>query len=178
MAIVQLNNSLKTKNFQLYQNNLCDFKSLDKAIKDTDYIIHLAAIVGDQPCQVAPNSAYKINYLATKDLIDLAIKHKVNKLIFSSTCSNYGVSDANQFANEKSKLNPVSLYAETKIDCEEYISSIDNKSLDCVTLRFATAFGVSERTRFDLTINSFTYEAIKKKSLLYLQQIHGDLTFM
>ena len=112
-----------------------------------------------------PNSAYKINYLATKDLIDLAIKHKVNKLIFSSTCSNYGVSDANQFANEKSKLNPVSLYAETKIDCEEYISSIDNKSLDCVTLRFATAFGVSERTRFDLTINSFTYEAIKKKSL-------------
>ena len=156
---------IKNKNFQLYQNNLCDFKSLDKAIKDTDYIIHLAAIVGDQPCQVAPNSAYKINYLATKDLIDLAIKHKVNKLIFSSTCSNYGVSDANQFANEKSKLNPVSLYAETKIDCEEYISSIDNKSLDCVTLRFATAFGVSERTRFDLTINSFTYEAIKKKSL-------------
>jgi nucleoside-diphosphate-sugar epimerase len=155
----------ENKNFQLYQNNLCDSISLENAIKDTDYIVHLAAIVGDQPCQVAPKSAYKINYLATKNLIEIAIKHKVNKLIFSSTCSNYGVSNANQFANEKSKLNPVSLYAETKIDCEEYISSIDNELLDCITLRFATAFGVSERTRFDLTINSFTYEAIKKKNL-------------
>ena len=163
------NNSIKqffkNENFQLYESNLCDLKSLDSAIKDTDFIIHLAAIVGDQPCKVAPKSAYKINYLATKDLIDLSIKHEVSKLIFSSTCSNYGISDSNQFATEKSKLNPVSLYAETKIDCEEYISSIDHKLLDCVTLRFATAFGISERTRFDLTINSFTYEAIKKKSL-------------
>ena len=155
----------KNKDFQLYKNNLCDSSSLEKAIKDTDYIVHLAAIVGDQPCQVAPKSAYKINYLATKNLIEIAVKHKVKKLIFSSTCSNYGVSNANQFASEESKLNPVSLYAETKIDCEEYISSIDSNLLDCITLRFATAYGVSERTRFDLTINSFTYEAIKNKSL-------------
>ena len=87
------------------------------------------------------------------------------KFIFSSTCSNYGISSENQFANEKSKLNPVSLYAETKIDCEKYITNFDSRYLDCVTLRFATAYGVSERTRFDLTINSFTYEAIKNKNL-------------
>ena len=151
--------------FKLYKNNLCDSSSLEKAIENTDYIVHLAAIVGDQPCQVAPNSAYKINYLATKNLIDLASKNKVKKFIFSSTCSNYGISDGDRLANEKSRLNPVSLYAETKIDCEKYISNFDNNSLDCITLRFATAFGVSERTRFDLTINSFTYEAIKNKNL-------------
>ena len=155
----------ENKNFQLYQNNLCDSSSLESAIKDTDYIVHLAAIVGDQPCQVAPKSAYKINYLATKNLVEIAAKQKVKKLIFSSTCSNYGVSNANHLATEESKLNPVSLYAETKIDCEKFLSSIDSNSLDCITLRFATAYGVSERTRFDLTINSFTYEAIKKKSL-------------
>ena len=53
MAIVQLNNSLKTKIFNFIKIIYVIFKSLDKAIKDTDYIIHLAAIVGDQPCQVA-----------------------------------------------------------------------------------------------------------------------------
>ncbi len=156
---------LKNNNFELIKKNLCDTKSLNKALKDVEYVIHLAAIVGDQPCQVAPKSAYKINYLATKNLVDLAAKNSIQKFIFSSTCSNYGVSDDKKFASEKSKLNPVSLYAETKIDCEKYISNFDNKKLDCITLRFATAFGVSERTRFDLTVNSFTYEAIKKKNL-------------
>jgi nucleoside-diphosphate-sugar epimerase len=155
----------RNENFELFQSNLCDTSSLKKAIEDIDYVVHLAAIVGDQPCQVAPKSAYKINYLATKNLLDIACEKKVKKFIFSSTCSNYGVSNENHFANEESKLNPVSLYAETKIDCEKYITTLDSSALDCITLRFATAYGVSERTRFDLTINSFTYEAIKNKNL-------------
>ncbi len=100
-------------------------------------------------------------------------KKKIKKFIFASTCSNYGISSDKQLANENSELNPVSLYAETKIDCEKLISEIDNKDLNCFILRFATAFGVSKRTRFDLTINSFSYEAIKKKNLF----IFGENTW-
>ena len=87
------------------------------------------------------------------------------KFIFASTCSNYGISDPNIFASENSKLNPVSLYAETKIDCEKYLSENSDDNMKIVCLRFGTAFGVSKRTRFDLTINSFVYEALKKKKI-------------
>ena len=79
--------------------------------------------------------------------------------MFASTCSNYGISDPNNFATEESNLNPVSLYAETKIDCEKFLKSISDNTFATVSLRFGTAFGVSFRTRFDLAVNSFAFEA-------------------
>ena len=83
----------------------------------------------------------------------------MKKFVLASTCSNYGISDPNTFATEESKLNPVSLYAETKIDCERFLESISDDKFAAVSLRFGTAFGISFRTRFDLAVNSFAYEA-------------------
>ena len=161
-----IKNYYNNKNFEFIKGDIRSLDVLEKSLDGIECVVHLAAIVGDQPCLVAPNLAYKINFTATKLLVDTSIKKKINKFIFSSTCSNYGETENDSLVNEESKLNPVSLYAETKIDCERYISSIDSKLMTCVILRFATAFGVSNRTRFDLTVNSFAYEAITNKQLL------------
>ena len=79
-------------------------------------------------------------------------KASIKKLIFISTCSNYGIS--NKVVNEKSKLKPLSVYAKNKVMIERFLLNKKNfYNYPIVILRFATAFGWSPRMRFDLTIN-------------------------
>ena len=156
---------LQYSNIKFYKVDIRKSKDIEKYFTDIDYVIHLAAIVGDKPCESAPEIAYEINFNSTTVILNLCKKYNIKKLIFASTCSNYGISDPRVFASEDSKLNPVSLYAETKIDCENYLNENSDDKMKIVCLRFGTAFGVSKRTRFDLTINSFVYEALKKKKI-------------
>ena len=82
-----------------------------------------------------------------------------------STCSNYGFIK-NKIAQENTKLSPISLYAIQKVKIETYIISLQNKSkFSPILLRFATAFGMSFRPRFDLTINEFVLNAFLKKKI-------------
>lgn len=133
---------------------------------DVFAVIHLAAIVGDMPCQAAPTSAYQINFQGTQLLADQAKEKKIKRFIFTSTCSNYGITDSAAPADETRKLNPVSLYAETKIDCEEYLMQSASDMFHPTCLRFGTAFGTSFRTRFDLLVNSLVYEAWKNGEIV------------
>ena len=159
---------VENKEIKFFKSDIRNTDKIEKHFENIDYVVHLAAIVGDKPCEAAPEIAYQINFKSTVDILKLCRKYKVQKLIFASTCSNYGVSDPNIFASELSDLNPVSLYAETKIDCEKYLKENSDKDIKIICLRFGTAFGVSNRTRFDLTVNSFAYEAILgKKIYLY-----------
>jgi len=135
-------------------------------IKDCRHIIHLAALVGDKLCDKNPVSAVEINYKSTTRLIDNALRCGVEKFIFASTSSNYGIMDCSMTADEKSDLNPVSLYAETKVDAEKYLMKCTEKKFCPVLLRFASAFGISGRTRFDLSVNSFTYEALRDNKII------------
>ena len=153
------------KNFLLVPGDIRDKKKVNECIKGVDEIVHLAAIVGDKPCEAAPKAAYDINHNGTKVLCELAKLNNVKKFIFASTCSNYGISAYDEFAKENTPFNPVSLYAESKIDSENYIKNIANDNFKTFSLRFATAYGVSHRTRFDLTVNSFAYEAFKKNKI-------------
>lgn len=128
--------------------------------------MNLASIVGDKQCNTIPKSAYDINYNGNRILYKVSEAHSksIKKFIFASTCSNYGIVSPNEYVDESSVLKPVSLYAETKVDCENFLKKKENK-IPTVILRFATAYGLSHRTRFDLTINSFTYESLKFKKL-------------
>ena len=163
-------NSLKQfsnyKNFEFIKGDIRDKDKLNNSIQNIDTVVNLAAIVGDKPCQSAPNSAYQINYKGNTNLAEISKKNKVKKYIFASTCSNYGASLNDEFLSETSALNPVSLYAETKIDSENKISQLADNDFKTVSLRFGTAYGKSFRTRFDLTVNSFCYEAFFQNKLI------------
>ncbi len=153
-------------NFELIKGDVRVKADVERALEGVTVVVHLAAVVGDMPCQAAPKSAYQINFKGTQMVADLAKKKKIERFIFASTCSNYGVIKADTSADEDHELNPVSLYAETKIDCEKYLMSIADEKFHPTYLRFGTAYGVSQRTRFDLAVNSFVYEAIFKKELV------------
>ena len=145
--------------------------SLKRDWQKPDSLIHLAAIVGFPACQaVGKQVAWRYNVDATKMVFEQSADMGVERFVFASTYSNYGLSEDGKPVTEESPLNPQSLYAETKIAAEEYLLS--QKDADCAPLlfRFATLYGISPRTRFDLIVNQFVLDAFTKRSLIIYQR--------
>lgn len=136
-----------------------------------DAIVHLAAIVGFPACQaVGKQVAWKYNFEATKTVFEQASDLGVERFVFASTYSNYGLSENGKPVTEESSLNPQSLYAETKIAAEEFLLSQKNATCAPLLFRFATLYGISPRTRFDLIVNQFVLEAFTKRELIIYQR--------
>ena len=107
-------------------------------------IVILAGLVGDPITKRYPELSRSVNLDDMKRLIDLIENNLSGKrIIFVSTCSNYGLMREGELANELSKLSPLSLYAKSKVEIENYIiEEIQHNSDNTYTiLRFATAFG-------------------------------------
>lgn len=150
-------------NLRFVKGDILDPDAVNAVLADSniDAVVHLAAIVGDPACAKQPELANKVNWEASVNLLDLSIRHRVERFIFASTCSNYGkMPDPESCVDETSPLAPVSLYAELKVRFENAIlNNLDKKNGFCPTsLRFATVYGISPRMRFDLTVNEFTKE--------------------
>jgi len=164
-AIVEL---LNDDNFEFVKGDIRNKKDLLVAMKDIEYVAHLASIVGDPACAVDPELTKDININGAKLTYETANELGVKRFIFASTCSNYGkMKDPNAYVNEESELSPVSLYAETKVEFEKYLLSQDRKNTAKPTcLRFSTVYGLSPRIRFDLTVNEFTKDLAMGKELV------------
>ena len=151
--------------FNFIKGDIRDEKKLSKInINKYDFVIHLASIVGYPACRSNPQLATTTNIDGTKNILKLI--HKNQKIIFASTGSNYG--HQSEIVDEGSVLNPLSLYAETKVINERLISEKDNY----VIYRFATAFGSSPRMRLDLLINDFAYKAMHEGYLVVYEKKH------
>lgn len=155
----------KNKNFTYKNFDLRKFKKIRNLIDAKTSIVLLAGLVGDPISKKYPKLSKEINDTGISHLIDHLKIKKFNKLIFVSTCSNYGLSKSKKLLNENSKLNPISNYAKAKVKIEKKILSLKKVKFTNTILRFATAFGVSQRMRFDLTINEFVENLYNKSSL-------------
>lgn len=134
-------------------------------------IVHLAAIVGFPACQaVGRQVAWRYNVEATKKVFEQAADLGVERCVFASTYSNYGLSPDGKPVTEESPLNPQSLYAETKIAAEEYLLAQKDAPTAPLSFRFATLYGISPRTRFDLIVNQFVLEAFTRRALVIYQR--------
>jgi nucleoside-diphosphate-sugar epimerase len=135
-------------------------------------VVHLAAIVGFPACQSAGRKVtWKYNVEATQRVFEAAETAGANLMVFASTYSNYGLSKDDLPVTEDSPLYPQSLYAEAKIAAEQYLLEHAQQN-HCAPLifRFATLFGISPRTRFDLIVNQFVLEALTRKELIIYQR--------
>lgn len=144
-----------------------DFRQVNRvveAVRGADMVVHLGAIVGDPACALNPEITIDVNLMATRMIAEVAKGYGVDRFIFASTCSVYGASD--EVLDENSALNPVSLYARSKIACERVLGSMADSAFAPVILRFGTIYGLSGRTRFDLVVNLLTAKAV----------VEGDIT--
>ncbi len=141
----------------------------EKDVKDYDVIFHLAGISGYPACEANPHSTQMINVEATKKLVSLLSNDQF--IIYASTTSFYGKSG--EYCDEKSLINPVSLYGISKYEAEKIIQDKNN----AISLRFATIFGISPKMRIDLLVNDFVYKAINDRSLVIFNG-HSKRTFI
>jgi len=124
-----------------------------------DAVVWLAAIVGDGACTVDPALTTEVNYTCVKRLVD---SYK-GRIVFTSTCSVYGKNDA--IIDEEAEPNPLSLYAKTKLQAEQYL--VENHK-DYLIFRLGTLFGLSDqysRLRLDLVVNILTKKATSGEDL-------------
>ncbi len=156
------------QNFKFIFGDLQNQKLLKKVIIENNIkvIVLLAGLVGDPITKKYPKYSKIINDYLVSKTINLVKKIKLDNFIFVSTCSNYGLITDDVIADENFYLKPLSLYAKSKVRAEKTIlKSTSNKFYRPTILRFATAFGISPRMRFDLTVNEFTREMFLNKKI-------------
>lgn len=134
-----------------------------KHLKKADAILPLACLTGAPLCSREPFNAKAVNYDAIRAMLDFRSRDQI--MIFPTTNSGYGIGRKGIHCTEETPLNPISLYGKLKVDLEKELLDAGN----AITLRLATAFGVSPRMRLDLLVNDFTYRAFTDRYLVLFQ---------
>jgi len=142
------------KKLMIIRGDARDKNLLAKFIKRADAIFPLACLTGAPICNKDPQEARTVIYDAIKLILELRSKNQI--IIYPTTNSGYGIGQRDKYCTEETPLNPVSLYGRLKVDAEN--ATLD--SGNAITLRLATAFGISPRMRLDLLVNDFTYRAV------------------
>jgi nucleoside-diphosphate-sugar epimerase len=144
----------REKKLELVFGDVRDISLMRKNLTNADVVIPLAAIVGAPACDKDPFQAESIN----KNSILWMLKELSNdqRVIMPTTNSAYGSGDENNFCDENSPLNPLSLYAKDKVTVENELMNHANAT----SFRLATVFGISPRMRLDLLVNNFAYRAV------------------
>ena len=147
----------KNKNLKIFK---FDIRNIENFSGKFDLIIHLANIANDLTAELNPDLSWDVNVLASMKICEFAIRNKINKIIFLSSGSVYGIKKEER-VTENLSLKPISVYNKTKMIAERIFLSYKNK-LNIICLRPATVCGASDRIRLDLTINKLTYDAVTK----------------
>ena len=151
----------KHKNLVHLKKNLLDINKQD--LKDVDLIVHLSSIANDPMGDLKQHKTWEFSCLATMKLLELAIYKKIKKIIYASSASVYGIKKE-KLVTECLKLEPISTYNKAKMITERILVSYSDK-INITIIRPATVCGLSERMRFDLSVNMLTYQAIVNKKI-------------
>ncbi len=145
------------KDVNFIYGDIRDKGKLSELFEQHDAVIWLAALVGDGACSINPELTFMINAESVKFLVENFKK----RIVFLSTCSVYGAQDG--LLDENSSLNPLSEYASSKVQAEEYL-----KDSNAIIFRLGTLFGISDefsRIRLDLVVNILVTKALTEGKL-------------
>jgi len=151
----------KNENLQILKKDIRNLTKQD--IGKPDCIIHLASIANDPAAELDPGLTWNVNVLATYNLINLAIKKGVEKFIFASSGSVYGIKKE-KIVTEELNLEPLSEYNKSKMIGERILLSY-KKDIDLTILRPATVCGYSPSMRLDVAVNALTFAALNKRKI-------------
>tara|TARA_B100000287_G_scaffold5635_1_gene5475 strand:+ start:22 stop:954 length:933 start_codon:yes stop_codon:yes gene_type:complete len=145
------------KDVNFVYGDIRDKDKLLSVLNKNDAVIWLAALVGDGACSINPELTFEINSESVKFLAENFKK----RIVFLSTCSVYGAQDG--MLDETSSINPLSEYASSKVQAEEYL-----KNSNAIIFRLGTLFGISDefsRIRLDLVVNILVTKALTEGKL-------------
>jgi nucleoside-diphosphate-sugar epimerase len=148
-----LNSLCSNRNLKIINSDVRNIKLIKEYVIKNDVIIPLAAIVGAPACNKDRAVSSSINKNSIFEILKFVKDDQW--ILMPTTNSAYGSGDINNFCDENSALNPISLYAKDKIEVEQELM----KKKNAISLRLATVFGMSPRMRTDLLINDFVFRA-------------------
>ena len=154
---------ISNKDFSLVYGDVRDKDLMYKYISSADIIIPLAAIVGAPACLKDPQMASSVNKDSMIWMFDKISSSQ--QILMPTTNSAYGSGDENNYCDEDSKLNPLSLYAKDKVHVEKYLMEKENAT----SFRLATVFGISPRMRLDLLVNNFVQRALTDRFVILFE---------
>lgn len=137
---------------------------LNAALKDQEYVIHLACISNDPSFELDPGLGRSINLDAFRPLVEMSVKAGVKRFIYASSSSVYGIKEEKNVTEDMS-LDPLTDYSKFKAECESILNEYKSDRFTVVTVRPATVCGYSRRLRLDLTVNILTNNAITNRSI-------------
>lgn len=149
--------------FSVIRGDCRDRATLERALRQADVVIPLAAIVGAPACQADEVATRSTNLEAIKLL--LRLRSPRQQVIYPTTNSGYGIGEPGLHCTEETPLRPLSLYGTTKVEAEEAVLAAQNS----LTFRLATVFGMSPRMRIDLLVNDFVYRALTDRTLVVFE---------
>ena len=154
---------ISNKSFSLVYGDVRDKNLMSKHVSSADIVIPLAAIVGAPACLKDPEMSSSVN----KDSMIWLFENisRSQQILMPTTNSAYGSGDENNYCDEKSKLNPLSLYAKDKVYVEKYLMEKENAT----SFRLATVFGISPRMRLDLLVNNFVQRALTDRFVILFE---------
>lgn len=147
----------------LYNGTRFTPRTLNKDLRDVtaedvagmDAVVHMAELSNDPAGQLAPHITHEINHKGSLRLAELAKAAGVDRFVYTSSCSVYGVATSD-YVTEESPVNPQTAYAVCKTLVERDVTPLADDSFSPTFLRNATAFGASPRMRFDLVLNNLS----------------------
>jgi nucleoside-diphosphate-sugar epimerase len=152
---------MRAPNVQLIVGDIRDAELVRSAVRGVDAVIHLAAIVGEPACLVAPEYAESTNVSGTEIVLSMARENGAGLFVFASSCSIYGTGND----SDTSRLPPYTLH---KLRAEQTVLE-QHGNMRVIVARLATLCGLSERPRFDLVLNRFVADALQGQVL----RVHG-----
>lgn len=144
------------------KGDLRDQKTLEKATLGCDAVIHLACISNDPSFELNPSLGKSINYDAFPLLVDVSRDAGVQRFIYASSSSVYGIKEETN-VTEDMPLQPLTDYSKFKALCEEILLKKRQKGFEALVLRPATVCGYSPRLRLDLVVNILTHQAFTER---------------
>ena len=123
-------------------------------LEQFDAVVHLAALSNDPLGDLNAQVTYEVNHQASVRLAKLAKEAGVERFLFASSCSLYGMADDRETLDESAPFDPITPYGETKVMVERDLSELADDDFSPTYMRNATVYGVSPRLRADIVVNN------------------------
>lgn len=170
--------ALEDKGFTLYENDILKIDALNDIFSShsIDVVIHLAALAGVRNSFEDPERYFRVNTEGTRNIFEVALKHQVNQFIYASSSSVYGEMKGKKAIEDVTPLNPISPYAQSKVDAEVLIRKLQSEhGFDVNILRFFTVYG--PRQRPDMAFQKFRRQILAGECIeLYGEEMSRDFT--